>query len=267
MKNYRGISLIVLLLILLIMFIIYNMKNDVKILSWNILADEFIKKRYYPMIPPDILLNRNYRRTQIIQILNHMDMDVMLLQEVMQGEYNALIKSFEQTHHLLRGKNIKWQNTQSSSGNVILLRKSLFKTPMVIHLPFGVGVHCTYNAKPLLIFNIHLDDISHPERIKQINQLLPNFSATPQVILGGDFNENYQVKTPTELYQKLKAAGLKILNQKPTYFIERKMCIDNILVKGITLKHQSAHVLDAFNGDRAKQFITYGSDHLPVAVN
>lgn len=217
------------------------------------------------MIPSEILLNRKQRQNQMIYNLRQMDMDVMLLQEVMQSDYNMLIRVFQKTHHLLRGKNIKWQDTQSHSGNVTLLRKSLFNTPTLLPLTFGLGVHCLYNAKPLVIFNIHLDDISHPERIKQINQLLPNFAATEQIILGGDFNENY---TPSSaLYQRIKATGLKILNRKPTYFIERKMCIDNIMVKGITLKHQSAHVLDAFNGDRAKQFITYGSDHLPVAVN
>ncbi len=217
------------------------------------------------MIPSEILLNRKQRQNQMIYNLRQMDMDVMLLQEVMQSDYNMLIRVFQKTHHLLRGKNIKWQDTQSHSGNVTLLRKSLFNAPTLLPLTFGLGVHCLYNAKPLVIFNIHLDDISHPERIKQINQLLPNFAATEQIILGGDFNENY---TPSSaLYQRIKATGLKILNRKPTYFIERKMCIDNIMVKGITLKHQSAHVLDAFNGDRAKQFITYGSDHLPVAVN
>ena len=260
----------VLFFILLIFFLlpIYFLyaNYSMKILSWNILADEFIKKRYYPMIPPDILLNRQHRQTQIIHSLIHMDMDVMLLQEVMQSEYNALENTFRKTHHLLRGPYIKWQGTQSHSGNVILLRKSLFSQPRVMPLKFGLGVQCIYKNRPLVIFNIHLDDISHNERVKQLEELLPAISQSEQVIVGGDFNENYTATS--ELYQHMKKnAGLKVLNHKPTYFIERKMCIDNILVKGLNLKHPRAHVLDAFNGDRVKQFITYGSDHLPVAIN
>ena len=254
-------SLLFILSIVYFLYINYSMSSP-KILSWNILADEFIKKRYYPMIPSDILLNRKQRQIHIITILKHMDMDVMLLQEVMQGEYNALVQTFQKTHHLIKGKNIKWQGKQSSSGNVILLRKSLFKIKETIPLTFGVGVHCLYKNRPLLILNIHLDDIAKEERLNQINALLPYFSANEQIIVGGDFNEHYT--NTSELY---KAAGLKIMNKKPTYYIEKKMCIDNIIVKGIALKHQSAYVLDSFGGDVVKQFLTYGSDHLPVAVN
>jgi endonuclease/exonuclease/phosphatase family metal-dependent hydrolase len=251
------------------------MKVSIKILSWNILADEFIQKRYYPMIPPELLTNRTQRQTQIQAFLTQMDMDVMLLQEVMQSEYNMLTNTFQKTHHLLRGKNIKWQTKQSHSFNVILLRKSLFALPArpLITLPFGLGVQCFFHKqnqnKPLslIIFNIHLDDLAQPERLKQMKELLPYFNTNESVIVGGDFNENYNAKAMSELYQSIKSAGLKILNPKPTYYIERKMCIDNILIKGLTLKHQTAYVLDDFSGDRVKQFITYGSDHLPVAVN
>jgi endonuclease/exonuclease/phosphatase family metal-dependent hydrolase len=264
----RKIYYLYLFLIFAIIYIFhanYSMKNSLKILSWNILADEFIKKRYYPMIPPANLLNRKERQEHILMTLTHADTDVMLLQEVMQGEYNALSHVFNKSHYLLRGKNIKWQEKQSYSGNVILLRKALFTQPRLIQLKFGVGVECIYQNQPLTIFNIHLDDISHAERMKEVSELLPYAAQANSMIIGGDFNENYQPKN--ELYQVLKNAGLKVYNHKPTYFIERKMCIDNILIKGLKMKHTAAHVLNPFQGDRVKQFITYGSDHLPVVVN
>ena len=62
-----------------------------KIMTWNILANEFIKKSYYPMISKKHLFNRENRKTQIITILTTVDTDIMLLQEVMQSEYNLLI--------------------------------------------------------------------------------------------------------------------------------------------------------------------------------
>jgi len=239
-----------------------------KILSWNILADEFIKKRYYPMIPPELLLNRPQRQTQIIKTLTAMDMDIMLLQEVMLSEYKTLKNSFQSTYHLIRSKNIKWQDKQGSSGNVILLRKTLFQLSQpVIPLTFGIGLRCLYKKKPLIIFNVHLDDLSADMRRKQFSELLPDVNQNASVIIGGDFNENYMMKTPSKLYEGIKANSLKIVNNKPSYYIERKMCIDNILTKGVELKHHLAHVMDAFQGDRVKQFQTYGSDHLPVVVN
>ncbi len=195
-------------------------------------------------------------------------MDVLLLQEVMLSEYKALKTTFETTHHVVRGKNIKWQDKQGSSGNVILLRKALFQLSQpVIQLTFGIGLHCLYKKQPFVIFNIHLDDLSIDLRRKQFAELLPYVNQNASVIIGGDFNENYMVKTPSKLYSECKAAGLKILNHKPSYYIERKICIDNILIKGLVLKHHLAHVMDAFQGDRVKQFQTYGSDHLPVVIN
>ena len=238
-----------------------------KIISWNILAHEFIKKRYYPMISPEVLMNRKERIKQIIITLIQTDMDVMLLQEVMQSEYNALVKVFKKTHHLIKGKNIKWQGMQSHSCNVILLRKSLFQLKEHVDLAFGLLVQCLYKNRPLLIINVHLDDLSKEKRLNQFNELLPYFSTNEQIIIGGDFNEHYNIKIPNDLYQNIKASGLKILNKKPSYYIEKKMCIDNILVKGIALKHSAAQVVNDFGANVPKQFITYGSDHLPVIVD
>ena len=96
-----------------------------KILSWNILANEFIKQSYYDMIPSQILFNRQKRQERIIETLKEANADIMLLQEVMQSEYNKLEDEFQKTYHLLKGKHIHWQNKRSYSGNVILLRKSM----------------------------------------------------------------------------------------------------------------------------------------------
>lgn len=236
-----------------------------KILSWNILADEFIKKRYYPMIPPEDLMNRVKRQKHIIHTLKQCDTDVMLLQEVMQSEYNALSQAFAKTYHLIRGKNITWQNKRGYSGNVTCLRKSLFTVPTGVPLAFGVGINCFYKQQPLLIFNIHLDDASRETRLTQLNELLPALRSNTKIIVAGDFNENYEAKN--KLYHLLQTAGLKIMNRQPTYYIEKKMCIDNILTKGLTWKHNAAQVVNDFGADVVKQFMTYGSDHLPVILN
>ena len=86
---------------------------------------------------------------------------------------------------------------------------------------------------PIIIINVHLDDISHANRIDEIKELEPNINSIPNVILGGDFNENY--KADSTLYKSIKSMGLKIFNRKPSYYVERPMCIDNIMLKVLSI--------------------------------
>jgi len=121
-----------------------------KIISWNILANEFIKKADYPMIKGKILFNRKRRLMQIIGILTNANADVMLLQEVMQAEYNSLSETFEKEYYIIKGKTINWYNNKSYSGNVSFLRKSVFsllannEKGMIKDLEFGLYIKCYF---------------------------------------------------------------------------------------------------------------------------
>jgi hypothetical protein len=124
-----------------------------KIISWNILANEFIKKADYPMIKGKMLFNRKGRLTQITSILKNVNADVMLLQEVMQAEYNSLSETFEKEYYVIKGKNINWYNKKSYSGNVTFLRKNVFsllannEKEMIKDLEFGLYVKCYFLDK------------------------------------------------------------------------------------------------------------------------
>lgn len=121
-----------------------------KIISWNILANEFIKKADYPMIKGKILFNRKRRLMQIIAILTNANADVMLLQEVMQAEYNSLSETFEKEYYIIKGNTINWYNNKSYSGNVSFLRKSVFSLlanndkGMIKDLEFGLYIKCYF---------------------------------------------------------------------------------------------------------------------------
>ena len=54
-----------------------------KILTWNILASEWIKQSYYPKVDKSVVFNRKSRFAQICKILNEYDADIIMLQEVM----------------------------------------------------------------------------------------------------------------------------------------------------------------------------------------
>jgi exonuclease III len=122
-----------------------------KIVSWNILANEFIKKADYPMIKGKMLFNRKGRLTQITSILKKVNADVMLLQEVMQAEYNSLSETFDKEYYIIKGNNINWYNKKSYSGNVTFLRKKLFSLSannhMIKNLEFGLYVKCYFLDK------------------------------------------------------------------------------------------------------------------------
>ena len=124
-----------------------------KIISWNILANEFIKKADYPMIKGKMLFNRKGRLTQITSILQNVNADVMLLQEVMQAEYNSLSDTFEKEYYVIKGKNINWYNKKSYSGNVTFLRKNVFSLSannekgMIKDLEFALYVKCYFLDK------------------------------------------------------------------------------------------------------------------------
>jgi endonuclease/exonuclease/phosphatase family metal-dependent hydrolase len=258
-----------------------------KILSWNILANEFIAKRFYPMIPSELLFKRAARTQRIINTLTRVDADVMLLQEVMLSEYNTLHRHFAGNYTIIRSKHIVWQNEPSYSFNVILLRNTMFSLNGLggndmggNYMDFGVMVKCLYKNKnknknntknntnklkiPITIINVHLDDIAHAKRKQQLQQLETVLKTDQNVILGGDFNENYSNTSP--LYKIIKSTGLSIMNYDPTYFIKRKVCIDNIMLKGAAPRPH-VRVLNEAGPNVMQQFIEYGSDHLPVIVD
>jgi endonuclease/exonuclease/phosphatase family metal-dependent hydrolase len=275
-----------------------------KIVSWNILANEFIRKRYYPMLPSDILFKRSVRLNQIMSVLTAEDVDVILLQEVMLSEYNALERQFAKTHYLIKSKNIIWQGVRSHSMNVTLIRKTMFsvKGAMVQFYEFGLAVNCFIKDDKnrlyaITIINVHLDDLSKAKRLQQLKEINLEEKEKINVILGGDFNENYlpssnssSSSNSSNMYNYIKSNGLKVMNKDFTYYVGRKMCIDNIMLKGHSAASKvhmakvhmakvhmakvhmakvhmaKVQVLNDYKNNILQHFTNYGSDHLPVIV-
>ena len=63
-----------------------------KILSWNVLASEWIKKSYYPTVKENILFDRRSRLKRIMERIIYENPDIILLQEVMSLEYKTFMK-------------------------------------------------------------------------------------------------------------------------------------------------------------------------------
>jgi endonuclease/exonuclease/phosphatase family metal-dependent hydrolase len=283
------------------------MAKNLKFLTWNILAEECIKKRYYPMIRPSILFNRPHRRAQMLDRLKHEKADIMLLQEVMQKEFNSLQEEFGRTYELIQGPFITWHGQKGQSGNVILLKKKAFclvnkakakakaneEATAIINWPFGVGVRCMnrYNNTPWLILNVHLDDESHSVRLKELESLTPllneakintvkiNTVNNINILLGGDFNQDY--KADSRLYEYiLNEQGFQTdATKEPTYYIERLSCIDHLFLRGPKQTHKQIKAItnktsktwpqinkELVKVDVEEVFKVFGSDHLPTTL-
>ena len=226
-----------------------------KILCWNILAEEWIKKSYYPTIQDFSVMDTSKRLQLILKKLITEDADIMLLQEVMDLDYDILYDHFNKAYYISSLKPIQWDKSNSCSGNITLVRKTSCKRISEYPLDYGVVV----KADHLTIFNIHLDDISFKKRKRQIDLLRPRINKESYVILGGDFNQEYKEACP--LYQ---FKHLTVHNKCITYFVEKNMNIDNILTKGYTVFKDKCQLVPT---TVTEGLLLYGSDHIPVITN
>jgi len=237
-----------------------------KILSWNILAEEWIKSSYYTKINKHILFNRFERFQRILGILQNSKADIILLQEVMPSEYEMLKYHFHINYIISPLALIQWKNqdenedvNKGTSGNMTLLSRNQKQFQDIKHYTFDFGLYI--ELEEIGICNIHLDDLSKQKRIIQIKMLEEILYRKHKVILGGDFNEDYQENSFIYNVNEF------IVHNKEcsTYYIDKKMNIDNIMTRGF------------FEEDKEKQYfkypssmqegmLEYGSDHLPIIV-
>lgn len=232
-----------------------------RILSWNILACEWIERKEYKGIDKKILFNREKRFIKVCEILKNLNAEIILLQEVMSEEYEILCCVFKD--YIVSGLlQIDWgEKMKRNSGNVTLLKRDKFKNGVLNeYMDYSVITKSIYKGKKLSIYNIHLSDTSLKERYKEINRIRSLSLKDELSIIGGDFNHEYRMNST--LY---KIEGYKVHNKKCyTYYLNRKMNIDNILSKGF--KENKENICVKYPETIEKGLKEYGSDHLPIIV-
>lgn len=242
-----------------------------KIMSWNILASEWIKKAYYPKVDKKILFNRSARFAKILEIIVKADVDIILLQEVMLLEHTSLKKHLQKKYYVSPLVPIQWKymtegNKPSESGNTTFIRRSLV-AEQIKHYPLEFGIQTEIAG--LSIFNIHLDDLTVQTRNKQIKSIETQLYATPQTIIGGDFNQSYRKNSYIYHLPEFTVHNIEC----PTYYIEQKLNIDNIMTRGMfnekekkKKKEKENNKCIAYPSKMEEGIETYGSDHLPVLI-
>jgi len=262
------------------------MTSKVKVISWNILASEWITKKDYPNIKQSELFNSKKRIKTILDKLKTYNADIILLQEVMPDEYKIIQKQFKDDYYITQIQPIKWSyknndNHKSESGNITLLRLSKY-IPLHLNLDtehskslqaFCMFTQCSNieTNKIINIYNIHFDDLSSAKRNKQMTQILEfdneinkqknKLQSQSSCIIAGDFNQVYRASS--KLYNIPK---FTIHNFCNTYYIDKNINIDNILTKGFKID-KSLSKCTNLELDTEDIFKKIGSDHTPVIAN
>jgi len=250
------------------------MTSKIKVVSWNILASEWITKNNYPDITIKLLFNHKQRIKTIIEKLKNYNSDIILLQEVMPDEYKIIQKHFKAEYTITPIQPIKWtyKNTNTNkneSGNVILLRITNYSNIKIYAMDFCIIAQCIHNEtnKVITIYNIHLDDMTSMKRNTQMQKILDfdnelnKKNKNACCIIGGDFNQNYN---PTsKLYSLPKFIVHNLCN---TYYLDKKKInIDNILTRGFKIDKTDIKC-EKLSDDNEDIFKKIGSDHISIVA-
>lgn len=277
-----------------------------KIVSWNILANEFIKKVDYPMIKTKMLFNRKGRLTQITNILKNVNADVMLLQEVMRAEYNSLSETFEKEYYIIKSNNFNWHNKKSYSGNVTFLRKNVFslsthnEKALLKDLEFGLYVKCYFREIPSnnvcenicsvtsalsphavnksveIKHNLKdklmpIDIINvHLDDISHAKRIAEIKSIEEDIIIANRVilggDFNQDYKPKSNLYKLLIQVMGLQIYIKDPTYLIKKKICIDHLMTKGFGGDACGCVVNDFGDDVSQQFNEYGSDHLPIII-
>ena len=235
-----------------------------KVLSWNILASEWIDNKTYRNIKKEIRNNNKFRFERIIKYITPQNASVIVLQEVMPNEYKHLKLLFQENYIITPLYSITWNKNKNKnkSGNVTLFKRSEFSVKYMKHvrLSFGIQTTCQYKNKLCMIYNVHLSDSSPQERYLQMNSIMKTLLDAEMCMICGDFNHQYM---KCSAFYNLPNYTVHNTTCK-TYYLDRRTNIDNILSKGFN--RFTTIVCPKCPESDEEGMLQYGSDHLPISL-
>lgn len=246
-----------------------------KVLSWNILVQQWIDKKTREEALDKRHLRRSYRIRKQIEFIEKANPDVILLQEttpLVMRKYQQLLPSYDMDCF----SRIHWQrgtdsdSKELSSGNAILWKKGLFTETSckILTLDHARGIYAsaltgrTKHGTDMQIINVHLSYGNVKAATMQFKEIIQKHlgEKVPVVIIGGDFN--MEDDTIRQLYEK-KGFHDCVPRHTPTHPFKSDthgQTIDHILVKGMQCKATIVKKTRSI-GECMK---VYGSDHYPI---
>lgn len=262
-----------------------------KIFSFNILADIYYSKLYYPNVSKENVDNREKVLFSILKsVINY---DIIALQEVTIHMYYKLCLIFSNhTGYFNPHDDNYWRDDSneevsfSKNGNCLFVISNVTKMK-VYDFSLGTGNHCILfrgivDGEELQLINLHLDPYSE-EEYNIINSL--EYPKCLSIILG-DFNRDCKLKNYIDVGRKISCTfGVQNFNTYPhdeeedtvTGHNKNLKNIDKIFVSNsypfkisidkFTKMLQEDTVRETFNEDSfSSTFKKVGSDHLPIGI-
>ena len=233
------------------------------VVSWNILAPIYMKCHYYSSTScPNLSIQS--RRPKIHHMIEWMNADVYLLQEVTQTEFKKLRMLYPNYDWFFQPHAFHYWKESSHhewNGNAIAIKKTTGIQQLKKHSlrlskgNRGLLVKGVLDGKHVSFVSIHLDDISDKCRNLQMDQLFNLIHPKSLLVIGGDLNDEFG-----NVIKTFQDHGFRTSPSKPTYFEERPMALDYLMV--LHLKHQPFWYIPSSN--RTENISTFGSDHLPI---
>lgn len=162
-----------------------------RVVSWNVLADAYVRREYYPHTNPSVLDRAGRRRAVADRLVSYAKADILCLQEV----DSALFALAEEK--LTESKGRLFRKRGKGEGCAIFLRQSLSSEPEWKELVFSdksghVALGVTFAG--VTVVSTHLkweppntDREAHRGR-GQLAEILDTWRAGPRIVCG-DFND------------------------------------------------------------------------------
>ena len=240
------------------------------ILSWNVLAQDYIDKSYDKYKD---YLDFDYRSKKIIYHLKKIDSDIIFLQEVDYNFYKLLKTEFKNYYF---GKLIKncWNECNTHTFNLIISKYKL-KLIKIFKLNEFNNSQGIFRVKIIdryyYLVNIHLYDKNNKIRQMEITKILNKLNnINYPIIIGGDFNNNIinnNFKKILDKYNYINATQIENITEDDFTYQSNDnfMLIDFFVVKNID-KFKTKNNLRYNNTQKLPILKYYGSDHLPILL-
>lgn len=162
----------------------------IRVVSWNVLADAYVRREYYPHTPPEVLDRARRRRAVAERIASLADADVICLQEI----DSALFALAEEKLPGSSGR--LFRKRGRGEGCAIFVRHALTTEPDWKELVFSdrsghIALGCTFAG--ISVVNTHLKwepegtpAESHRGRV-QLAEILDAWTTSSRIVCG-DFN-------------------------------------------------------------------------------
>jgi endonuclease/exonuclease/phosphatase family metal-dependent hydrolase len=263
------------------------------VMSFNLLADCWVKPEWFPGVRKDLLLDHKTRRSAAMAVIGGWAADIVCLQEVEEHVRTGLLEAFGRIYHIspLSANSPTSardaEGREIANGTLIMAKRATIPQPEFRSLLLAdVGavslsippVVSSLGDRGLEVVNVHLDWPDSGGRT-QIRALAKWAQTDRALVVVGDWNADAKTLSQMAEFQALKLSPLQTTGGTCFPAAKPAMSLDQIATNSLELtlsvgdlgnrvRESRAQLLQISQSDPAIALglclATYGSDHLPM---